>query len=65
MKIEQGKIYLTKSGERIGPVVWDKEINVWRRDENFVRNIGDYWHEDGSRYGHCEDELDLAEEAKE
>ena len=65
MKIEEGKIYLTKSGERIGPVAWDGVTRLWRRGPEFSRNTGDYWHKDGKRFGYVDDELDLIEEAAE
>lgn len=65
MDVFEGKIYVTKSGERIGPVIWDDVVGVWRRSADFVRNTGDYWHKDGTRYGHCEDELDFQKEDEE
>ena len=63
MKIEEGKFYVLKSGEVVGPVVWDSVIDVWRRNSDFNRKDGDYWHPNGSRYGHTEDNMDFASEA--
>lgn len=60
MNIEEGKIYRTKEGETIGPMVWDSVVKVWRRGPEC--KTGDYWHEDGSRYGHCDDDMDLVAE---
>lgn len=62
MEIKAGKHYETKAGEVIGPVVWDDVVGVWRRNKDFVMNDGDYWHKDGSRYGHCESDEDLIAE---
>lgn len=62
MEIEEGKVYKTRSGEAIGPVVWDGVVNVWRRGAEFERNTGDYWHKDGSRFGHVESDMDLISE---
>lgn len=64
MIIEQGKRYVTKAGEVIGPVIWDDAVKVWRRNANFTGNDGDYWHPNGSRYGHVDDDQDLISEAK-
>jgi len=60
MQILEGRYYKTRSGETIGPMVWDSISELWRRP-NFVRNSGDYWHKDGMRMGHVEDDLDLVE----
>lgn len=62
MKIEEGKRYRLKDGQEIGPVVWDDVVKVWRRNKEYQLNNGDYWHENGSRYGHCDDELDIEQE---
>jgi hypothetical protein len=62
MKITAGHLYKTRSGEIVGPVAWDDACHLWRRRPDFVRNTGDYWHEDGMRMAHVEDDLDLVEE---
>lgn len=61
MKIEAGCYYKDGLGHRIGPIVWDNEIGVWRR-KGYKRNTGDYWHKDGRRYSHVADDLDLISE---
>lgn len=62
LKPEAGKYYRTASGEIVGPIVWDSTIKVWRRNSQYSRNTGDYWHENGSRFGHIVSDEDLVEE---
>jgi hypothetical protein len=64
MQITAGKFYKTQEGMTVGPMVWDDVVRVWRNGPNFVRNSGDYWHEDGRRFGHVEDGTDLAIETE-
>lgn len=42
-------------------MVWDHNVKVWRSAEGHYA-LGDYWHPDGSRYAHCDDDLDIASE---
>ena len=59
MKIIEGEHYKSRDGRVVGPMVWDDVVKVWRNGPNFVRNTGDYWHDDGLRFGHVEDDYDL------
>ena len=61
MKIEEGKFYKSRDGRVVGPMFWDEVSELWRNGPNFVRNSGDYWHPDGMRMGHVEDDYDLIE----
>jgi hypothetical protein len=62
MKIIEGHVYRTRRGETVGPIAWDRVSKLWRRNPEFIRNTGDYWHEDGMRLAHVEDDLDLIED---
>lgn len=61
-RIIEGRFYTTRAGEVVGPITWDAASKLWRRNKDFVRNSGDYWHEDGNRYGDFESDEDLIEE---